>query len=143
MAQRIKGQDNELVLLTDGVPTENLMARSTELRWKLEILQEGYLGETTDRYDTIFKGIGGRMELHFDSPAMFELVERVVDKARRRTPGTRFNLKSTLNFPSGRRGRLVVPDLEWGEIPMAFGSRSDFGTITLEFAASEAFSMPL
>jgi hypothetical protein len=63
---------------------------------------------------------------------------RIVDKARRRTPGTKINVKATLNFPNGERPRVVIPDVEFGELPLNFGSRSDYGAVTLDFEASEA-----
>ena len=144
MAQRIKGQEVEIVLLEDGSPKENFtLARSIDINFKTEMIQEGYLGETTDRYDTIFKGVGGRIEFHLDSPEVFNIIGSIVDKARRREPGTRFNLKSTLNFPNGQRARVVITDIEFGELPIGFGSRSDYGTFSLEYGASEAQVLPL
>jgi hypothetical protein len=139
MAQRVKGQEIEVVMLQDGAPVDNLtLARSLELSFKTELLQEGYLGETTDRYDTIFKGIKGKLAFHLDSPGAFKVVQSIIDKARRRTPGTRFNIKATLNFPSGRRARVVVRDAEFGELPFNTGSRADYTGFDIEFGASEA-----
>lgn len=144
MAQRIKGQEVEVVILQDGLPQDNLtFARSIELTFKTDMLQEGYLGETTDRYDTIFKGVSGRLEFHFDSATPVAIVNSIVDKARRRVPGTRFNIKAVLNFPSGRRARVVVRDVEFGELPIKFGGRADYGTFNLDFGASEAQVLPL
>lgn len=139
MAQRLKGQEVEIVMLVDGAPQDNLTcARSLDMTWKLELLQEGYLGETTDRYDMIFHGIGGRIEFHAENTAMLKLVEQMTEKSRRRIPGTRFNIKSTLNFPGGERGRVVISDVEFGELPMSVGSRGDYANFTVEYGASEA-----
>lgn len=138
MAQRIKGQEVEVLLVVDGTPQSTITTvRNFELGIQTEILREGYLGETTDRRDSIFRGVRGRMELHIENATIFTFLKSVVDKARRRTPGTRINLKATLNFPNGDRPRVLVPDVEFGEFPLNFGSRSDYGAITLEFEASE------
>jgi hypothetical protein len=66
------------------------------------------------------------------------LIKSILDKAQRRTPGTRINIKTTLNFPSGEVARFVLRDVEFGEIPLNFGSRSDYGSIKLEFATGSA-----
>lgn len=144
MAQRIKGQEVEIVLLVDGDARTNLtFARSLEFAFKTEMLQEAYLGDTTDRYDTIFKGIRGRIEFHLDNAELFNVIRFIVDKARRREPGTRFNIKATLNFPNGQRARTIISDAEFGELPINFGSRADYGTFQLDFGASEARVLPV
>ena len=122
MAQRIKGQEVEAILIVNGVPQTNITAiKSFEFAFQLEIQSEGYLGETTDRKDSVFKGIRGSMEMHLESQAVFELIRAIVDKARRREPGTRINLKATLNFPNGDRPRVIIPDCEFGEHQLLFG----------------------
>lgn len=139
MAQRIKGQEVELILIVDSVPQTNITTvRSFDFAFQLEVLKEGYLGETTDRRDSIFRGIAGKFELHIENQSILTLVTTVVDKARRRTPGTRINIKSTLNFPNGQRPRIIIPDVEIGEFPFSFGSRSDYLTSTINYEAAEA-----
>lgn len=139
MSQRIKGQEVEVLLVVDGSPQDTITdVKSFEIGFQLDILSEGYLGETTDRKDSIFKGVRGNMELHFENPDVFKLFTAIVNKARRRTPGTKINIKSTLNFPGGQRPRVVIPNVEFGEIPVTFGSRADYGTVKLDFEASEA-----
>ena len=143
MAQRIKGQEVEIVVLVNGEPRENLtLARSLSFAFKTEILQEGYMGETTDRYDSVFKGVSGSIEFHFQDAAPFAVISDLVNKARRREAGTRVNIKATLNFPAGRRVRVIIRDAEFGELPIDFGSRSDYGTFKLDFGASDAQILP-
>lgn len=143
MTQRAKGQEVEIVTLVNGEPRDNLtFARSIEFAFKTEQLQEGYLGETTDRYDSIFRGVRGRVEFHFNDSAPFALVNDLVNKARRREAGTRVNIKSTVNFPSGRRARVFFRDVEFGELPFNFGSRSDYGTFQIEWGCSDAQVLP-
>ena len=142
MAQRVKGQEVETIILIDSVPQDSLSyARSIEMTFKTEIKEEGYLGETTQRYDTIFNGLSGKVTYHYDSPDIFNLITAVVDKAKRRTPGTRINVKATINFPSGRRARVVIKDVEFGPLPVSFGGRADYGELQVDFAASDAVAL--
>lgn len=143
MGQRIKGQEVEIVLLVNGTPRDNLTtARSIEIRFKTEILQESYLGETSDRYDTIFRGVAGNIEFNFDNPEVFNIIRSVISKARRRTPGDQINIKAVLKFPNGQRVRIVIRDVEFGEMPVTFGSRADYGVFRIEYAATEAQILP-
>ena len=143
MAQtRIKGQEVELILMENGSPAQNFsFIRSTELTWQTELIQEGYLNETTDRYDTIFKGVKGKAEMHFDSPDILTLIQRVVERARNRVAGTQWNVKQTLNFPNGRRARILAKDIFFGPFPLNFGSRAAYGAVSIDFACSNAYSL--
>lgn len=144
MAQRIKGQEVEIVTMVDGAPRENFnLCKSVDFTHQTEILQEGYIGETTDRFDTIFKGVRGKLDFHFDSPEPFNIIRIIVDKARRRNAGTRVNIKATLNFPSGKRARVIFRDVEFGNLPINFGDRSAYGSFSLDFACSDAQALVL
>jgi len=139
MAQRIKGQEVVVVMVVAGQPQVELTAiKSFEMKYELEIKKEGYLGETSDRRDSLFNGITGSMEVHLETKAIFTTIAAIVDKARRRTPGTIINIKATLNFPNGDRVRVIIPNCEFGEIPINFGSRTDYGTTTFSFEAQDA-----
>jgi hypothetical protein len=137
VAQRIKGQEIELMVIMDGRPLTSITdVRSFEVAAKTDMLEESYLGETTDRYDEIFKGVRGRMDLHFENKDIFNLLIGVIDRARRRTPGTIINIKATLNFPNGDRPMVLINNVVFGELPINFASRSDYGAITLDFQSS-------
>jgi len=138
MAQRIKGQEVELLLVEDNSPLTSINdVRSFEMAAQLEMLTEGYLGETTDRHDTVYRGYRGRMEVHFENGEILAFMRRLVDKARNRTPGARVNAKVTLAFPGGDRVRVLLRDMQFGEIPLSFGSRADYGAISLDFAGDD------
>lgn len=135
---RLKGQEVEVLVVVNGAPKTNMTSvRSFEVTLNTEILSEGYLGETTEQKDSIFKGISGRMEMHFDNQEVIKVYQAIVDKARRRTPGTKINIKATLNFPNGQRPRVMLSDVEFGPMPLSFSSRSDYGTATLDFEGSD------
>lgn len=126
-------------MVANGVPQTSITdVRSFDFEFQTEIQSEGYLGETTNRKDSIFNGIRGSMELHYENQEIFNLVKSIVDKARRRTPGSKINIKTTLNFPNGDRPRVLIPDVEFGPVPFSFGSRTDYGTVRLDYEASEA-----
>jgi len=136
--QRIKGQEVEVLLVVDGDVQDTVTdVRSFEVAAKLELKEEGYLGEKTNRYDEIFNGVRGRVELHFENSDVFSTIQSIIDRAKRRTPGTQINIKATLNFPNGDRPRVMIPDAFFGEVPISFGSRSDYGTVGLDFSASD------
>jgi len=138
MAQRIKGQEVEVLLVMNGQIVRSITAvKSFDVKYLLEKLSEGYLGEKTERKDSIFKGIDASMEVHFDSKDVFALFTEIVNKAKRRTPGTAVNVKATLVYPGGGRTRVLIPNVEFGEIPLSFGSRSDYGTISLDMGAED------
>lgn len=139
MAQRIKGQEVEIIIVSNGTPLTNITdIRSFELSFQNEILKEGYLGETTDRRDSVFRGISARMSLHIENQDILALFQQIVDKSRRRVPGLQINIKVTLNFPNGQRPRVMIPDVEFGELPLNFGSRSDYGEVSLSMEAAQA-----
>lgn len=138
MAQRIKGQETSVILVVNNQIVRSVNSvKSFEFKANLEQLSEGYLGEKTERKDEIFKGVSANIELNFDSGDIFELFAAVVNRAKRREPGTVVNVKTTLTFPSGGRKRLLIPDVFFGELPMSFGSRSDYGTVSLDMTASD------
>lgn len=143
MSQRIKGQEVSISVITNGQPVDSLeTAKSLDFTFKLEILQEGYLGETTDRYDSVYKGVSGNVEFHYSNAAPLNLAVGLIQKARRREANTKVNIKATLAFPSGRRARIIFRDVEFGELPFGFSSRSDYGTFKVSFACSEATPLP-
>jgi hypothetical protein len=138
MAQaRIKGQDVQVQLTANGVPYTTLLARSLEVTLQQEIKSEGYLNETTNRKDSVFNGVAGKIELHFSSSDVFKLFQTITDSARRKLPGAKVNVTATLNFPNGDTPKAVFPDVKFGEIPIGFGSRGDYGTVTLSFEGED------
>lgn len=139
MGQRIKGQEVEVLIISDGRPQQALFdIRSFEITFQMEIKSEGYLGETSNRRDSIFNGVQGRMEAHVETQEFLRFFVDLINKARRRTPGAQINIKATLNFPNGDRPRILIPNCEFGNLPLNFGSRSDYGSVSLDFEAESA-----
>jgi hypothetical protein len=138
VSQRIKGQETEMIFVLNGKPVQNTTDfKSLEFTPLLEIKQEGYLGEKTDRFDEIFNGVRGRAELHFENTEVFDFVMAIIDRAKRRQPGTKVNMKTTLNFPSGVKKRVLLSDLFFGEAPFTTSSRGDYIKVDLNFNCSD------
>ena len=138
MAQRIKGQEVRVVFTSPaGTETSLTDITSFEVEPQMEILSEGYLGETTERKDDIFKGVHGRMELHLESQDYFRFVQRIIDRSQRRSPADgRFNVIATLSFPNGQRPRVLLEDVYFGAPPISVGGREEYVSATVEFECS-------
>lgn len=135
---RILGQNIILEVIEGGEPVAAISnVRSAEITSQLEILTEGYLGETTDRKDEVFRGVSGRMDLHFENPDILTFAMRLIDRAAKREPGVRINVKMTLQFPNGQRARILVRNVFFGPIPMGFGGRTEYGSISLDFESGD------
>ncbi len=136
--QRIKGQEVEIRITEGGALLETLTdIQNFEMAGILEVITENYLGETSDRKDEIYRGYRGSMSLHFSNRTVLDLMRRIIDRARRRVAGVVINIKATLQFPAGDRVSVVLEDCFFGEIPLSFGSRSDYGSVSLTFEGTD------
>jgi len=135
---RLRGQEVSVQIVRDSaLITEITDVKSFEVEFQLEIMSEGYIGEFTDRRDDIFKGITGKIEFHIENGAPFDLVNEIVLRAQRRTPGAQFNVQATVRLANGQRKRLVINDLFFGAVPFNVASRTDYVTYSLTFEAGE------
>lgn len=142
MAQRILGQNTVVSIIVNSAPqTEINSVRSFSFNYELELKDEGYLGETSNRKDSVFKGIKFDMEMHLANNAAFQLIKTAIDKAQRRTPGVRINVKTSLTWPNGDRAVVVFNDVEFGPFPVNTNSRTDYVTLKIEGACSEAVAI--
>jgi hypothetical protein len=141
MAQRIKGQEVRVTVTGPAGNEESIGSggiASFEIEFKTEILSEGYLGETTERKDDIFKGVGGRMTLHLDRQSYFSFVQRVTDRSQRRTASSaRFNVLASLQFPNGQRPRVLLEDVFFGPLPVNVGGRDEYVEASIEFECAQ------
>lgn len=135
--QRIKGQEVEVHVLADGVSQVFTDIQSFEMMSVTETKEEGYLGEKADRYDEFYKGYTASFKMHNSSPEVFLFLQTIKDRAQRRTPGVKINVKATLNFPSGDRSRVILSDAFFDEAGVNFGSRDAYGETTFNFKGTE------
>lgn len=138
MAQRAKGQENRLVMTgPEGVEDSINDVKSSELSIDVEVLEEHLLGETAARFDDIFNGCSGNMEMQLESRAFLDFIGRVKDRAQRRLPAdSKFILTSAFALPNGTRVRLVFEDLFFGPIPIRTSSRKEYVTFRIEWKCS-------
>ncbi len=139
MGLRVKGQETSLNLIgVGGVEDSMEDVKSSEIQFDRDILSEGYLGQTTEQKDDIFKGISGKVEFHVSKASFLDLINRIQLVTKRRLPGEQFELVDTYVFPDGQKRRIIVPNVKFGAIPISNASREDFVTVSFDFAADDA-----
>jgi hypothetical protein len=133
MAQRIKGQEVALAFATPNGPAEGLEdVVSFEWELMMEILQEGYLGETADRFDDIYRGASGTMEMHMEQQAAFAFQQQVQDRAERRSPAAGvFNATASFAFPNGQRPRITFENIFFDAQAMRTTDRGSYVAVTV------------
>lgn len=138
MLKRLMGQDTDLVLEVGGQPVDAISTiKDFSFEFEQETKDEGYVGETTNRKDAIFKGVKGSFTMHLTTRAQIVWVQSIINKSRNRGTGPTVNLKTTLKFPNGDRVRYIFPDVEFGSFPFNVGGRSDFVSVKVDFVGSE------
>jgi hypothetical protein len=135
---RLKGQEVELRITKSGV-LKDTITKITNFNFaaKMEMLEQGFLGATTNEYDEVYNGCSFSFEVHLDGPDWLTFQQEVQDKARRVTPDVKFSIAATLFFPDGVTKGLIIPDAHFGEMPVAIGGRNEFVTATVDGGASE------
>jgi len=139
MATRVRGQETSITVSgPQGVEQSIDAIKSFEAEFQIDILSEGYLGETAERQDEIFVKVTGKAELHIPSADYFKFANKVVSRAQRRD-GVQsvFNISTSLQFPDGRRVRVLFQDVSFGSIPLNIGGRDEYVSTTIEFATSK------
>lgn len=137
--QRIKGQETLITVQQDGVPKLRVDTISdTEVIFELDILQEGYIGETSDRFDAVFKGMTIRLTGHMTNREVIDIADAIAKRAQRRAGGAvRFDVTTTLIFPNGDLVSILVPDVQFQSIPITTSSREDYVQFSWEGKASD------
>jgi hypothetical protein len=135
MAQRIKGQETKAVFTSpDGLEEGMADCTSFESEIDMEILEEGYLGETANRFDSIYNGSGGNIEFHVESSSALAFIDKLKDRAQRRSAASgQFNVVSAMAFPNGTRARILYEDVHFGAVPIRIPSRKDYVTLRFEW----------
>ena len=136
--QRLKGQELSIRIVNDGTTdaTIDSVANFND-EVALEIKEAGYLGETVNRFDEILNGHGGDMEINITKANWNQLVTAIINRARRITPSTVFNVVRTDLFPNGDSAIYVYSDVKWGPLPTSVASRGDYVKPKLQFKCSE------
>lgn len=137
MDARLKGQEVEIRVVASGTVVQEISAiASFNDNVKLELKEDGFLGEVTNRYDEILNGFGGDLEFQVTQATWYEFVNRITDRAQRKTPEVVFNVIRVDFFANGQSAIVTYEDVKWGPIPSSVASRGDFVKPRLEFGCS-------
>ncbi len=137
MSNKLLGQDVTISMVAGKEVIDSISAVvSFEVTAMLEIKREGFLGATTDERDETFHGLSGNMEIELRDKKIFTFVDKIIDRATRRTPGVKFNAKATFAFPDGDRLRLLFSDLFFGAVPIQIPGRSEYVKMRFEFESA-------
>lgn len=139
-----RGQETQIRLTQGGILVRTIDVRSSSFNFDIAILNENYLGKTTPSKDEIFNGLSGNLSVHFSSQAIFELIQKVVDRATRRVALDSFKavISAFISLPNGQRPRITALDAKFSAIPVNIGGRDQYNDITLNYE-SETFRLGL
>jgi len=138
-AQRIKGQEVSIAITVDGaLQTQIDTVQSAEIEFELDLMEEGYLGETSDRVDSVFKLIRVNVQGHTNSQSYLELADAIAGRAQNRAGGiSQIDIIGSFAFPNGEFPSIVITDVFFEGIPFDIGGRDEFVGFTLSGKASD------
>lgn len=138
LSQRVKGQETTVLWVRGGnLETSLVDNQDFEFSPKLEIKEQGYLGEKTNRHDEIYNGVKFNGTMHIHTQDFFNFQQAIVKRAKRQTPDVQFNITDVLDFPNGQTPSITVPDAKFGEQPVTTRSRGDYVTVKVQGAADD------
>lgn len=134
---RLKGQEVVLRILQDGQLVDELQAiGSFNDEVKLEIKEDGFLGEPTNRFDQILNGYGGDLEFQTNTSGYLAFIASIEGKAKR-TVFPVFNIVRTDLYVNGQTAVITYPDVKWGAIPTSVGGRGEYAKTKLAFSCED------
>lgn len=126
---RARGQETQLRVTLNGQIQRTFTAvESLTITPNIEKLQKGYLGDSSDRLDEIYKGCSFDFSMDPEGGEMFKLIDTIIDRAARRTAqsAVHINIIATFSFPNGQRIRWTLPDVKFQDIPVSIGGRDQY-----------------
>lgn len=136
--QRIKGQEISVRVVQAGNVINSIDSISAfNDSVALELKEEGYIGETVNRFDEILNGYGGDFEFTVHRGDWNDLVKAITDRAERVTPDVQFNVVRVDFYPNGDTVTYTYSNVFWGPIPTSVASRGDYVKPRMEFRCSE------
>lgn len=136
--QRIKGQEvTVLVIRADQLEDTLTNVVDFSVEPKVELKEQGYLGEKSNRYDEVFNGAKFNITLHLHTQAWLAFQNAIIQRAQRITPDVVFNITAVMEFPNGDTPSVVLNDVFFGAQPMDIKGRGDYVAVKLEGACSE------
>lgn len=135
---RLRGQEVEIRIFTDSVLEDSMtLVASMEETFKLEKKEDGFLGEVTNRYDHIFNGVDGKLEIQINSNAWMRFQNAIKAQAQRKQPATVFNVVRTDFYANGETSVITYNDVKFGPSPTSVAGRGEFVKVSLDWSASD------
>ena len=140
---RLKGQDMVVAVTHNNNPVEISKVMSFEYSHQMDTTEQGFLGESSDEKDSVYKGVKGEFKVQVPNANIFHLIDAVVAQVRSRTSGDKFNLTLRRKLP-GADSELVTTfsDISFGEIGHSVSGRTEYEEVTLPFSCPEAITAP-
>lgn len=137
---RVRGSEVQIRLTRNGAVERTLTAvKNFTFTAMFELKEEGYLGESNNRYDDQYKGCSGTLTFHPESQDAWTLVAFIRDRAARRAPQAdhRVAIAFVANLADGTRPKVNIPDIKFQDIPLNAPSRDAYVESTLSFSADD------
>jgi hypothetical protein len=135
---RLKGQEISIRVVDDGQLVSQIDSIGTfNDNVKFELKEDGFLGETTNRYDEVFNGFGFDFEYQPTAATHLELTERIAARARRDVPNRTFNIVRTDFFANGQSAIVTYIDVKWGPTGTSIAGKNEFVKVKMEGGCSE------
>lgn len=135
---RLRGQEVDLRLFVDNVLEDSIVLfASFEETMKFEKKEDGFLGETTNRYDHIFNGVDAKSEFQVNSVAWESFQDAIKAQAQRKTPASRIDLIVTDFYASGETSIKTYPNIKFGPSTRSTPGRGEFVKVTLDFSTGD------
>lgn len=137
---RIKGQEVQVRLTRNGVLLTTITdIKSASVTLKISQKLEGYLGRSSEDTDDQFDHVEGSMVIHPRSQLLLLLARDIKLRAQRQIAQGALvvNFIAKLTFPNGDRPTVVVPDVNFGDIPLNVPAREQYVDTTLSFVAPD------
>ena len=138
MAERLKGQECIVRFIKQGQIVQELVdVKNVEVEYMMDILEDGFVGETTDRYDDVYKGMSGSMTIQIEDATVYNFIIDIINRARRKVPMFQVDLLGVFQFSNGTTSKRLLADLRFGPFRESNGGREHFITIDMTFKCSE------
>ncbi len=136
--QRLMGQDVEVFVVNGNTPLLDISdVKSLDITIRLDKKQEGFLGQTSDKFDTLYIGVNGKISFEMKNADAIDFAMAVKEKAQNRRSSKIFSIRASYRFPDGSIRLGQMRDVSFGDIPINTGGRGEYVKMDLDFSASD------
>lgn len=136
--KRLKGQEVELrIVATTGEVRSLQDIKSFTFTFDIDTLEEGYLGQKSNSFDDIYKGVEGDLEAHIEKGEVFDFVQQAIDRMKAAVQTVQFHANCTAQMPDGTVRRFFFNNIFFGSMPFSIGGRAEYVTMKTTFKCSE------